>query len=493
MNAKKLACLLLIGAMLTSLTACGSTAEVDTAPTVSADAETETETEKRWLDDLPETMDLEGASIRFLLEDGPNDNLTERSLVADEEAEDVVSAAVYNRTLASSERFNTEIEVIETVVMPAIGDMVRSAVTSGTDAYDVVGVYQYYNGNLAPDGMLMDLSAMPHNDFSREYWGGKYMDSMACKNIRFWATGDLALRYTGGVYCTFVNADMALDVLPDVDFYDTVNEGKWTMDLYNELTETAYADLNGNGEKDEDDRFGSCMSMEDPIDGMAIAAMVRWSETDENGLPVITIDNERTYAFYEKMYRLVCENPGFYKAKNDDNKTVMTMFAEGGVLMTVNKLFQSEIYLRDMSENFSIIPAPKLDEAQAHYNTILHDSCTLFGVPKTNVKVDATSAVLEALAAESFRQVTPTYYDVALKAKYTRDAESARMIDLIRENITSDFVFQYSNKINDIAHIFRSRLDTNKSELASYVAQVSKTWQKKLDQLLTSLEENALS
>ena len=82
---------------------------------------------------------------------------------------------------------------------------------------------------------------------------------------------------------------------------------------------------------------------------------------------------------------------------------------------------------------------------------------------------------------------------MALKAKYTRDAESAQMIDLIRENITSDFVFQYSNKINDIAHIFRSRLDTNKSELASYVAQVSKTWQKKLDQLLTSLEENALS
>ena len=90
MNAKKLACLLLIGAMLTSLTACGSTAEVDTAPTVSADTETETETEKRWLDDMPEDLDLQGATIRFLLEDGGNDNLTERSLVSDEEAEDVV-------------------------------------------------------------------------------------------------------------------------------------------------------------------------------------------------------------------------------------------------------------------------------------------------------------------------------------------------------------------------------------------------------------------
>ena len=491
MNAKKLVSLLLLSAMLTSMTACGNTAEVETAPTVAAETETETETEKRWLDDVPE-MDLEGTTIRFILEDGSNDNLTERSLVAEEDADDVISAAVYNRNLSICERLNVNLEA-ETVVVPNAGEKVRSAVIAGEDAYDVVGLYQYYSGHLAPDGIMLDLNTLPHNNFEREYWGGKYMNSMAYKGILFWATGDIALRYTGGVYCTFVNADMALDVLPEVDFYDTVLEGNWTLDTFNELSELAYSDLNGDGKADAEDRFGSSMSMEDPIDGMAIASMVRWSELAEDGTPYITLDNERTYEFYDKMYKLVCENPGFWKANSDDNKTVMTMFANGNVMMTVNKLFQSGIYLREMDQKFYILPAPKLNAEQAHYNTILHDSCTLFGLPKTNSQPEATSAVLEALAAESYKVVSPAYYEVALKAKYTRDAESAQMIDLIRENITADFAFQYSNYLNNIAHIFRTQLNSKQQQLASYVAKQVSGWDKKLGTLLEKLEENALS
>lgn len=488
---KKWMSMLLLCAMLTSLAACGSTAEVETAPDMAADTETETETEKRWLDDVPE-MDLGGTSIRFILEDGVNDNLTERSLVAEEDAEDIVSAAVYNRNLSISERLNVNIEVIETVATPKAGEMVRAAVIAGEDTYDVVGLYQYYSGHLAPDGIMLDLNTLPYNNFDREYWGGKYMDSMAYKGIRFWATGDMALRYTGGVYCTFVNADLALDVLPDVDFYDVVLEGNWTLDTFSELSELAYSDLNGDGKADANDRFGSSMSMEDPIDGMAIASMIRWSELAEDGTPYITLDNERTYDFYDKMYKLVCENPGFWKADSDDNKTVMTMFANGNVMMTVNKLFQSGIYLRDMDQAFYILPAPKLNAEQEHYNTILHDSCTLFGLPKTNSQPEATSAVLEALAAESFKAVSPAYYEVALKAKYTRDAKSAQMIDLIRENITADFAFQYSNYLNNIAHIFRTQLNSKNQQLASYVAKQVSAWDKKLAILLEKLEENAL-
>jgi len=492
MKTQKLIALLLLCGMLTSLAACGSTMEVETAPDMAAGTETETETEKRWLDDIPEGMDLGGTSIRFILEDGTNDNLTERSLVAEENAEDVVSAAVYNRNLNVSERLNVNIEVLETVVTPAAGDKTRAAVIAGEDVYDVVGLYQYYSCHLAPDGIMLDMNSLPHNNFDREYWGGKYMDSMAYKGIRFWATGDMALRYTGGVYCTFVNADLATDVLPDVDFYDTVLEGNWTLDTFGELSEIAYSDLNGDGKADAEDRFGSSMSMEDPIDGMAIASMVRWSEIGDDGMPYITLDSERTYNFYDKMYKLICENPGFWKATSDDNKTAMTMFANGNVMMTVNKLFQSEIYLRDMDQAFYILPAPKLDAAQEHYNTILHDSCTLFGVPKTNSQLEATSAVLEALAAESLKLVSPTYYEVALKAKYTRDAESAQMIDLIRENITADFVFQYSNYLNNIAHIFRTQLNSKNQQLASYVARQVGGWDTKLALLLEKLEENAI-
>ena len=62
----------------------------------------------------------------------------------------------------------------------------------------------------------------------------------------------------------------------------------------------------------------------------------------------------------------------------------------------------------------------------------------MFGIPVTNTKMDMTGMLLEALAAESYRTVTPIYYEMALKIKYVRDDISAIMIDLVREGVTAD-------------------------------------------------------
>ena len=50
-----------------------------------------------------------------------------------------------------------------------------------------------------------------------------------------------------------------------------------------------------------------------------------------------------------------------------------------------------------------------------------------------------TSIITEALASESYKNVIPVFYDVALKTKSARDEESSAMIDLIRDTLTFDF------------------------------------------------------
>lgn len=40
-----------------------------------------------------------------------------------------------------------------------------------------------------------------------------------------------------------------------------------------------------------------------------------------------------------------------------------------------------------MEQEFRIVPVPKLNEEQEHYNTMLHDGVTLFGIPITNQKL----------------------------------------------------------------------------------------------------------
>jgi len=160
------------------------------------------------------------------------------------------------------------------------------------------------------------------------------------------------------------------------------------------------------------------------------------------------------------------------------------MFAIGRVKHAIN-------YLRDMQEDFALIPAPKLDESQPTYLTTLHDGTTILGIPKTVTDdvADDVCMVMEALAAESYRNLTPIYLDVALKNKYTRDEKSAEMIDLIRQNIVSDFGFQYT--ATGFNNFFRQRTKDG-AGVATIIARMQKSWTKSLEKILQQLEDNAM-
>jgi len=113
------------------------------------------------------------------------------------------------------------------------------------------------------------------------------------------------------------------------------------------------------------------------------------------------------------------------------------------------------------------------------------------GIPKTvgDEVADYVCMVLEALAAESSRALTPVYLDVALKNKYTRDENSAAMIDLIRENIVSDFGFQYT--ATGFNNFFRQRTKDGVG-VATTIAKLQKSWTKSLENILKQLEDNAM-
>ena len=142
-----------------------------------------------------------------------------------------------------------------------------------------------------------------------------------------------------------------------------------------------------------------------------------------------------------------------------------------------------------MDDDFYIIPVPKYDEAQENYTTLLHDGCSIFGISAYSDCKSAAAATLEYMAYLSYKNVRPLYYDQALKNKYTQDPNSAQMIDLIHQNINTDFALAWSESIGNIAHWYRSH---NKSvgfkrQLQRYEGE----WNADLDELIKALEANA--
>jgi hypothetical protein len=95
--------------------------------------------------------------------------------------------------------------------------------------------------------------------------------------------------------------------------------------------------------------------------------------------------------------------------------------------------------LRNMDQDFGMLPYPKLTATQEKYYANLGASEMSFAPFSANdAMIDRTSAVVEAMAAYSWNHVIPEYFERSLKTKVARDDDSARIIDLLFENRVYD-------------------------------------------------------
>ena len=89
-------------------------------------------------------------------------------------------------------------------------------------------------------------------------------------------------------------------------------------------------------------------------------------------------------------------------------------------------------YLRDIETNFGILPFPTFDESQAEYgHTVSAWHSEFLCVPRGVSDLSRTGIVLELLAYQGKKLLTPAYYEKTLVGQYTRDEESAEMLDII--------------------------------------------------------------
>jgi len=443
------------------------------------------------LDHLPD-LDFEGTSVKFAVAEGNNGTFTERSIRVEEENGNSVDSQILARNAGIQERLNVNIELALITGYKDLTSTINASLAAGDTDYDVIGGYQYFDINLATKGYLLDLNKLDmyganYIDFDADYWAKSYNDNLQYQNIRYWITGDLSLRYTGGAYCTFVNTRLYNEYLSERygNIYDFVRDGKWTMDALMEMSKLIYGDLNTNEKVDDTDRVGFALELQDSTNGFAIAADVKFSVTNPDGSVTLTFGDDKTVSFMNKLYRLVYENNTLIPA-NSDSQTTMNLFASGNLGFCCTKVHMAEVYLRQMEDDYYIIPFPKFDEKQADYKGTVHDGVTIFGINYAldDFQVQASAATLELMAAETLRIVTPEYYDNSMKYKYTRDDDAADMIDIIRNSVTTDFVFAWSSTVG-LGSWIRGNITPS---VSSTIKKSRGNWETALTKLIEDLE-----
>lgn len=397
---------------------------------------------------------------------------------------DLVNDALHDRDRAVEERLNITLEFTSHEDRREAAALVQRAVTAGEETYDMV-ITALSDGinTLTTAEMLYDLREMPHLTLDSVYWNKSMYNNMHFFGKQYFTTGPISAQLYQTPIVMMFNKRLANDL--DIgNVYQIVLDGKWTVDKLAELTKDVSADLNSDGKMDENDKWGLVI---DGTFGNALytgAGLDTVSRTDD--AYTLTLDSAQSIAVIDKCAALFGDRKQVINDK-EGGKGYSSIFRNGNALF-MDYTVLGTMGLRDMDDDFGIIPCPKFDEAQEQYYT----ACNTWlpsgiGVPMICSDPDATGLIMETMARTSYEILVPAIYEKTLHGKVARDDESSLMLDIIFENASFDFntVFNFA----DTSTLLRYAVTGDEENFVSQYTKKQKAAQKALDKVVEFAKE----
>ncbi len=489
--AKKISVLLLAALLSASVVSCGNSAPAQgpdapaaDSPTADASAAETTEAlNESELDPLPQ-KDMDGFELRFYNYD--DSWLTWAIMQMDAEAEngDNVNDAIYRRNRRVEEQYNCEIS--ETLVKNTNED-IKKIVMSGDDVYQIMLVYDELCASDYCAGLITTWDKLQYVDFSHSWWSQNAIDVFSLKGKQFAAVGDLSLGMASRGFVLLFNKDLMKSVDGAVNLYDAVRDGTWTLDAFASLCRDFARDLNGDGIMDDKDMWPVTGAIKLHFGSLVTGCGVKYIDLNTDGDPYFAIPgNEYAMNVFEKIFNIHDGTNIYYKLVNDvhnGSTESRVIFSEG------RQLFQGTStkgisYYRDCDFDIGIIPYPKYDSAQEDYY-ILTSGTGVLTIPATlpEEKYENVGILVDALARDSHYELLPTYREVVLKTKYSRDEDSAEMLDIIFNAGTFDlglsiwpdvtyykYMESYLNMRNDFASLTEKQVNAVQGKIDTLLA-----------------------
>ena len=394
---------------------------------------------------------------------------------------EITNDAVYDRNIKIEDTYGIQIATVSVGNWDDVTNALQASVTAGDHTYDLAGqvdfkVYAVVGNQLC--GNWLDL---PHVDLSRPWWANLVNDAATINGKLYTAAGDIAVTSILYSDCMFFNAALAEENGMSAEtLQDTVFNKGWTIDYFNALVADLYTDVNGDGVKDESDFYGFATSPGNPSDGWLTAFDQTIVDVGKDGKITINLLSDKTISALEKMNRIHWEEQGVYNPGAWDLE-IARMLVNRNAIFTLGIFNDARTKLAAMEDDFGILPYPMWDEAQGTYYTGANDQFTVMVFPIDTQETDYEylGTILESLAIESARTVRPAFYNSALKNRYSMDANTAKIIDLIMEGRRFDFSFQYGNDIL-VPYMFRNQIIAKSNDLVSVYEKSQKTIETKL-------------
>ncbi len=446
-------------------------------------------------DDYLTGLDFNGAEIRFVVSDSSQEmnSLSGQSVSVEERDGDTVSIALYDRNALIESRLNVDIQLLMMTSHTNFTAQVQTMLDTGTDEFDVFMAQQANDIDLCLNGDMVDLNKLSdygagYLNFDGGWWATNYMQHYEYGQNRYWLSGGFDLLYIGGVACTIVNANM-YDAFCKGDFgeiYTIAKEGNWNLDLMAEMCKRVWLDGNLNDKLDYEDRIGYTNGASSSFNVMElmIATGIEVTKRGGDGSLEWIFDekNKSNVAILERLYSFLNDTDGVGQTSDFKGEDA---FRDGKMLFYIGRLSNLS-GLREMQDDFYLIPTPKLNDAQDSYRCSIQDSQHLIGIPYTvpTDKYPAIAATLELMAYQSNKTVNKVYYNEVLKQKYARDEGLAAMVDLCHDSAYTDFGLIWEKYLFGTHWLRNSGISSNPT---SAIKKYSSKWKGTFDETIEKL------
>lgn len=415
-------------------------------PSADPTSETAAETEERLLPDIPEKADFGGDEICFVWWNiatwgaGTHDT---RDLVVEELNGEAINDAVYNRNLLIGQNYNVKF-TLEILPFDSIVKTVNSCVRSGDDSYDVVYPRLVEATPLYSDGSLVNIHTVPYIDLEKPWWDANCADAMTVYGYLPAVAASINVNDKDATVCIGFNKDV-VEIYQLDDLYTLVREGTWTLDNFTRLAGSVANDTNGDGVMGDGDMYG-IYGLRDVMESFYYGSGFMHATRIEDGGIAFTYGSEPEVDYTQKVMDMM-QNDWFFNGHLDKSSLSSgNRFTNGEGLFLWMKL-GDVTNMRELEGEFGIIPTPKANEQQENYYSMVSRHATgIMSIPTTQYgeKLEALGMILEAMAAESHYTVIPEYIETSLKTKYSRDAESGEMMDIIISSRIYDPVYIFN-------------------------------------------------
>ena len=412
-----------------------------------------------------------------------------------EQTGEVVDDAVWKRNRGIEDRFGIKISEITEEFngggnSTGVTKLLSSAVMAGDDAYDAAFLPISYGPGVITEGNLVDLASIPEINLDKDWWDNVLNSEMWLNGKLYAAATPLQLTSLDLTWVLLFNKDILSAY--DLEYpYDTVREGKWTMDELNGYL-TKIANLNGDDSFKYSENGNAVYGIAGHDTGsymFLVGGGERFIGHDDTGKLVYESPDDRFYEVISKVATIFSTSDGKVLVNSMDLLTdaggYYNLFYTGRAGFLTTELKGAKV-MRSLETDYGILPSPKYDENQQDYITYASENIVRCTVPVTVTDLSRTGVILDALSYESYRDVLPLYYGQTISQKGLRDEDSIEMLNIINDTRVSEsgLIFGVTSSLVDS---LKNSIKNEKDDFASVVAKNEESVRKKLTKLLESI------